>query len=172
MNFDQAFERLIGHEGGFSKDPNDPGNWTGGRVGVGRLLGTKFGIAANTYPDLDIEALTLEQAKAIYRRDWWDKINADALDPAIVYQVWDFAINAGMGNAKRCLQRAVKVPDDGVIGPRTVAAVRLMGVNDVLMRFNARRLTYYTELSTWGTYGKGWARRVAGNLDYAAEDTP
>ena len=48
IGFDEVFARLIGHEGGYSADPKDPGNWTGGRPGVGKLLGTKYGIAANT----------------------------------------------------------------------------------------------------------------------------
>lgn len=170
MTFDDAFDRLISHEGGLSLDPRDPGNWTGGRVNVGELHGTKFGIAANTYPDVDIANLTLEQAKAIYYRDWWLKIGADEIDSAIVFQMWDFAINAGMSTAKRALQRAVRVADDGQIGPRTIAAVKAMTVTDVISRFNAERLLFYTSLSTWGTYGKGWTRRVAENLRYAADD--
>jgi lysozyme family protein len=171
MNFDQAFDRLIGHEAGFSDDPRDPGNWTGGRVNVGVCKGTKFGIAANTYPDLDIRNLTLDQAKAIYYRDWWQKIGADEMDAAIVFQMWDFAVNAGMDTAKRALQRAVKVADDGKIGERTIAAVKGASVTDVLMRFNSQRLRFYTSLSGWSTFGKGWTNRVAGNLDYAAEDS-
>lgn len=170
MNFDTAFERLIGHEGGFSDDPKDPGNWTGGRPGLGKLLGTKYGIAANTYPDLDIKALTLDQAKAIYRRDWWDKIHADQLPGAVAFQLWDFAVNAGITRAVISLQRAVGVADDGRLGPRTVAAVNAAPAPDVLARFNAERLEFYASLSTWQTYGKGWARRVAGNLRYAAVD--
>lgn len=170
MNFDTAFERLIGHEGGFSDDPKDPGNWTGGRPGAGKLLGTKYGIAANTYPDLDIKSLTLDQAKAIYRRDWWDKIHADQLPSAVAFQLWDFAVNAGITRAVISLQRAVGVADDGKLGPRTLAAVNAMPVPDVLARFNAERLEFYASLSTWPTYGKGWARRVAGNLRYAAAD--
>ena len=170
MTFNEAFDRLIGHEAGYSDDRRDPGNWTGGRVGAGELKGTKFGIAANTYPDLDIKNLTLDRAREIYRRDWWLKIGADEIDPAIVFQLWDFAINAGMSTARRALQRAVGVADDGRIGPITLASVKAMSVTDVLMRFNSQRLRYYTSLSTWPTYGKGWTNRVAGNLDYAAED--
>ena len=170
MTFDEAFTRLIGHEGSYTADPRDNGSWTGGRPGVGVLLGTKYGIAANTYPDVDIKNLTLDAAKAIYRRDWWDKINAGQMDPAIVYQVWDFAINAGMSTAKRALQRAVRVADDGHIGPVTIRAVCAMGTSDVLLRFNAQRIRYYTSLTLWPTYGKGWANRVASNLDFAAED--
>lgn len=172
MDFEQAFDRLVGHEGGFRDDRRDPGNWTGGRVGVGQLKGTKYGIAANTYPDLDIGDLTLDQAKAIYRRDWWDAIGADEIDGAITYQVWDFAINAGMGTAKRALQRAVGVADDGAFGPVTLSAIRRASVPDVLLRFNAQRLRFYTSLAKWPEYGKGWTNRVASNLDYAAADTP
>ena len=171
MNFDQAFDRLIGHEGAFSDDPKDPGNWTGGRVHVGELKGTKYGIAANTYGDLDIKNLTLEDAKKIYYRDWWLKAGADQLDAAIVFQLWDFAVNAGMPTAMRALQRAARVSDDGNIGPLTLRAVRAMSTTDVLMRFAAQRLRFYTSLSTWPTYGKGWTNRVAGQLDYAAEDS-
>jgi lysozyme family protein len=170
LTFDTCFNRLIGHEGGWSDDPKDPGNWTGGRVNVGELKGTKYGIAANTYPDLDIKNLTLDDAKKIYYRDWWLKIGADEIYPALVYQMWDFAINAGMSTSKRAVQRAIKVADDGKFGPITLDTIKKTELNDLLLRFNAQRLRYYTSLSIWPTYGKGWANRVAGNLDYAAED--
>lgn len=164
------FERLIGHEGKFTIDERDPGNWTGGRPGVGTLKGTKYGIAANTYPDLDIEHLSLEDAKAIYWRDWWLQIGADELPPAVAFQMWQFAVNAGMATAKRALQSAVGVAQDGHVGPVTLAAVRLADLNDILLRLNAYVLDHYTSLNTWPTFGKGWARRVAENLRYASVD--
>lgn len=164
------FERLIGSEGAYSDDARDPGNWTGGRVGVGKLVGTKYGIAANTYPDLDIRSLTLEHAQQLYFRDWWQRLGADHLPPALAYQVWQFAVNAGMGTAKRGLQSAAGVAQDGQVGPLTLAAVAAADLNDLLLRFNAFVLDHYTSLSTWPTFGKGWARRVAANLRYAAVD--
>ncbi|MFN0297757.1 glycoside hydrolase family 108 protein [Acinetobacter albensis] len=170
MTFDQAFERLIGHEGGYSIDSKDPGNWTGGKVGVGILKGTKYGIAANTYPNLDIKNLTLAQAKQIYKKDWWDKLGADQLHSAIVFQLWDFAINAGKKRAVMELQQAVNIKADGIIGPKTIAAVQNENLNDVLLTLTAERLRFYTSLGTWPTYGKGWTNRVADNLKYAAKD--
>ncbi|OTG94212.1 glycoside hydrolase family 108 protein [Acinetobacter sp. ANC 3832] len=170
LTFDQAFERLIGHEGKFTNDRQDRGNWTTGVIGKGELKGTKYGISAMTYPDLDIKNLSLAQAKQIYKRDWWDKINADQINPALVFQVWDFAINAGMGTAKRKLQLAVGVLDDGIIGNLTIQAINKADLNDILLKFNAERLKYYTSLSTWPRYGKGWTLRVAGQLNYAAVD--
>lgn len=170
LTFDEVFNRLIGHEGRFTNDPKDKGNWTSGRVGVGELKGTKFGISAMTYPHLDIKNLTLEEAKAIYLRDFWLRAASDQYDGAIAYQVFDAAVNHGIGNAIRFLQRAAGVVDDGIVGPMTVRAVLAMTVTDVLMLFNAERLEFYTKLSTWETYGKGWARRIVGNLRYGAAD--
>jgi lysozyme family protein len=170
MDFKTAFNRLIGIEAGFTKDPRDPGNWTGGRPGVGELKGTKFGLSAATYPDLDIENLTLDQAQAIYLRDWWQKLQAGSVDPAIVYQVWVFAINAGMETAKRALQRAACVVDDGQIGDHTITAIQAMPVASVICRFNAQVLRYYTSCKIWNVEGKGWVNRVADQLEYEAED--
>lgn len=168
--FDTYFARLIDVEKGFTKDPRDRGNWTGGRVGVGVLKGTKYGVSAATYPHLDIEHLTIQEAKEIFWNDWWLAIGADELPPAVSYQMWQFAVNAGMYNAKRGLQSAVGTAQDGDIGPKTLAAVKAAELNDIILGFNAFVLEYYADLSTWDTYGKGWARRVAKNLRFAAQD--
>ena len=168
MNFDQAFDRLISHEGGYSDDRNDLGNWTGGRVGVGELKGTKFGIAAHSYPYLDIKNLTLEQAKEIYRRDFWDILGE--AHSSIKFQVFDAAVNHGHGNAIRFLQRAVGVADDGAWGKVSQAALNRMETNDVLLRFVAYRLKFWASLRTFDIYGRGWTNRGAENLLFAAED--
>ena len=81
--FAQAFEIVVGHEGGYSAEPQDPGNWTGGAVGQGHLAGTKFGISAAAYPDVDIAALTPDDAAAIYRHAYWERVHADALPPPL-----------------------------------------------------------------------------------------
>lgn len=156
MNFDTAFDRLLGHEGGYSNDPQDPGGET------------NWGISKRSYPNIDIKALTRDEAKAIYSKDFWAPL-ADA-DPAIKLQVFDFAVNGGLPIAIHKLQAAVGVADDGDWGPHSMQALAAMDVNDVLMRFNAQRLRFYTALKNWPRYGAGWTNRVAGNLDYAAED--
>lgn len=168
IDFDTAFERLIGHEGKFTNDARDPGNWTGGKPGVGQLKGTQYGIAANTYGHLDIERLTLDQAKSIYRADFWDVLTG--AHPAIKFQLFDAAVNHGRGNAIRFLQRAVGVADDGVWGRASQAALNRMDRNDVLLRFVAHRLKFWASLQTFDIYGRGWTRRGAENLLLAAED--
>lgn len=170
MNFDTVFERVIGHEGGYSDDPRDPGNWTGGRCGVGKMLGTKYGLAANTYPDLDIKNLTLDQAKAIYYRDWWNALGMERFSNAMQFQMFDAAFNHGMRNASKIYQRAVGAADDGIIGPKTLAKASELSEDDRLLRFLAFRLRFYTSLKTFETFGKGWSNRVADNLLWASED--
>ncbi len=156
MNFDTAFDRLIGHEGGYVNDPRDPGGET------------KFGIAKRSYPHVDIANLTLADAKNIYSRDFWEPLGA--AHPAIKYQVFDFAVNSGIGTAIRKLQAAIGVADDGHWGPISAEKLSSMDVNDVLMRFMAQRLRFWTRLKTWPTFGAGWVNRAAGQLEYAAED--
>ncbi|MEJ7932592.1 glycosyl hydrolase 108 family protein [Ramlibacter sp. AN1015] len=168
MDFDKAFARLIGHEGALSMDRKDPGNWTGGKVDRGVLKGTKYGISAASYPHLDIEGLTLEQAKEIYREDFWEVIGK--AHPAVKFQLFDAAVNHGKGNAIRMLQRAVNVADDGVWGPISQRGLERMDHNDVLLRFVAYRLKFWAQLTTFDIYGRGWTRRGAENLLLAAED--
>lgn len=167
MDFDTAFDRLISHEGGFSDDPRDPGNWTGGRQGAGLLKGTKFGLAANTYGHLDIKNLTLAEAKAVYLEDFWNVVDAP---PAVRFQVFDFAVNSGRGTAIRKLQAAIGVADDGHWGPHSAAALKKLDVSDVLMLYLAERLEFMRKLKVWPTYGGGWAGRIAANLRFAAQD--
>lgn len=169
--FNKVFDRVIGHEGGFQADPKDRGNWTSGVVGQGELKGTKFGLAAMTYPHLDIKNLTVDQAKAIYFEDWWVALKMDSYPPALAYQMFDAAVNHGSGRAIQFLQRAVGTKDDGILGPKTMKATAAININDVLMLFIAERLQYFTEVKTWDIYGKGWTRRMVQNLRYAAEDS-
>lgn len=162
VTFDVAFERLVGHEGGYVNHPDDPGgetNW-----GITQRTAREAGYLGS------MRELTREQAREIYRTAYWQRARCDEFDGAIAFQLFDAAVNHGIGNAIRFLQRAVGVADDGVIGPVTMAAVKSMTVTDVLARFNAARLRFYTSLSTWPSFGRGWARRVAGNLDYGADD--
>lgn len=158
--FDRFIDRLLSHEGGYVNNPADPGGET------------KFGISKRSYPKVNIRRLTREQAVAIYRRDFWERSRADDLDPALGFQLLDAAVNSGIDQATRWLQRAVGVADDGIIGPVTLGALRVSDPADVIARFNAERLEFMTRLSGWQSFGRGWARRIAQNLRYSADDTP
>ncbi|EOX4850996.1 TPA: glycoside hydrolase family 108 protein [Haemophilus influenzae] len=162
LSFKQIFDRLIGHEGGYVDDPRDPGGETNWGV-------TKRTAQANGYTGA-MKTMTRQQAYEIYRRAFWLRYNCEQMPDAVAYQFFDAAVNHGFGNASRMLQRAVNVADDGIIGNMTIAAIKKMAISDVIMRLNAERLEFYCKLGTFATFGKGWVRRVAGNLKYGAID--
>jgi len=159
MNFDDAIGRVLGIEGGYSNNPNDPGGET------------QWGISKRSYPNVDIKGLTRAAAIAIYRRDFWSQINADELFDGVAYQALDFAINSGVTTAIRYLQRALGVADDGHWGPVSAAAAKAMSETDQIMRLNAERLDFMTRLNNWPDASRGWSRRIVKNLRYGAEDS-
>ncbi len=152
MNFEQAFERLRGHEGGYVNDPRDPGGET------------RFGVSKRSYPNEDIRNLTIERAKAIYYRDFWMPARCDALPVGIRFDVFDMAVNSGTSASIRVIQRAAGATPDGVIGPLTLAAIQAMEPARLAARFNGARLAFMAELPTWPAFGRGWSRRIAANL--------
>lgn len=151
MNFDDAFDRLLGHEGGYVNDPRDPGGET------------NWGISKRAYPNVDIKSLTKEAAKTIYRRDYWTPVRADELPDSVRFDVFDAAVNHGVLQSAKWLQRAAGAQPDGVIGAQTVASARAAGPQ-LAAHFNGYRLQFYTDSANWAVYGKGWTRRVAANL--------
>ena len=164
MDFDKAFERVVGLEGWFDNDSRDRGNWTSGVIGQVQLKGTKYGIAAHAYPNLDIKNLTLDQAKEIYRRDYWGRCHNDDLPACVRYDMFDTAVNSGVGTAIKLMQKALGVTPDGVWGPNTTAAVTKIDPEMLDKKFAGFRLMYLTDCAAWPTYAKGWVRRVGANL--------
>lgn len=163
--FERAFGMLLEHEGGFSCEREDPGNWTGGSVGSGVLKGTKFGISAAAYPGLDIAGITEATARSIYQRDYWERVQGDALPPPLALLVFDAAVNNGVGQAVCWLQIAAGTVMDGKIGPQTLAAVAgcvaARGPIPLCTEFLARRMMFMASLPDWRVFGLGWARRLA-----------
>lgn len=157
--FDEAFRIVVGHEGGYVNDPKDPGGET------------KFGISKRAHPRLDIASLTLEQAKEIYRRDYWDKAACHLMDPGLALICFDAAVNNGVGQAARWLQSALGVTVDGVIGPATRAALEKANAEKVLTDVHAARIHMMAALPTWQRFGRGWSRRLA-SLPYQAGKMP
>ncbi len=156
VTFEEAFQRLLGNEGGYINDPTDPGGET------------NWGISKRSYPNVDIKNLTKEGAKEIYMKDFWMPLmEAPSM---IKFQMFDFAVNSGIGTAIRKLQTIVGVAEDGSWGPLSKAALLEMNSDDVLFLLNAERLEYMTKLKNWPDASRGWARRIAANLRYAAKD--
>lgn len=156
MNFEAAFTRLLGHEGRYSNHPSDPGGETcwGVTVAVAR---------ANGYEG-PMKEMSVDVARTIYRREYWDKCRADAMSDQVRFPLFDGAVNSGVGQSVKWLQRALGVIDDGVIGPATLAAERNQPGDITAAKMLGHRLQFMSTLSTWPSFGRGWANRIAKNL--------
>lgn len=153
--FEQAFEYTMGFEGWSetTNDPDDPGGLT------------KFGVSKTNHPNVDVANLTLDGAKAIYRKEYWDAIKCSQFeDERVAIKLFDIAVNAGTRKAVLLLQQALcdmgsVVDVDGRIGPKTLAAAN--GADpDVLFIFLVALLeTFYRSLGK-PKYLKGWLRRA------------
>ena len=159
-SFNRAFENVIGVEGGFSDDAKDPGNWTGGKEGSGKLSGTKYGVSAAAYPSLDIKSITLDDAKAIYHRDYWQVISGDDFSFPVSNALFDCAVNSGCASAAKLLQKVLNVSSDGKIGKQTIAAVQAKDQTELLIDFLTARAVFYARLAKFELYGKGWMKRL------------
>jgi lysozyme family protein len=135
-----AVTRVLDDEGGYCANPADSGG------------ATKFGISSREYPDLDVAALTRDDAIAIYYRDYWMRVGLDRLPPAIAAKTFDLAVNIGAGAAVRCLQRALRacgrrVAEDGVLGAATAAAASSADLSALLAALRSEAAGYYRTLA-------------------------
>lgn len=156
MKFSTAFAKLLGHEGGYSCDPRDPGGET--------MWGVTAAVArANGYPG-PMHALTQEWAMGLYQAKYWNTIRADELPEVVRFEAFDLAVNAGPTQAVKLLQRAAGTAEDGILGPVTMGALRAADGARLLRRLQAYRLKFYTSLKTFNAFGAGWVNRVANNM--------
>lgn len=146
--WNKAFGLLIENEGGYVNDFHDRGGET------------KYGISKRAYPDVDIQALTLWQAKEIYHRDYWNRCKCDVLPDYLSVAVFDYAVNSGVKQAVKDLQRALNIPADGVVGNQTIGASNTQPPHKVLQEYMDRRLKLMQSLKGWKYYGNGWLNRI------------
>lgn len=149
--FDRAFDLIVGSEGEYSNDPKDPGGET--KFGITVAVARAAGYAG------EMRDLPLDFAKTVYRAQYWDACQCDALGWRWAIAVFDCAVNQGVVTAVRLMQDALGVMVDGKLGPRTLQAV--ISSNDRhLARFLAKRALAYARLSTFEAFGFGWYTRL------------
>ena len=156
-NFDAALKAIIHHEGGFVNHPSDPGGMT--NLGVTKKVWEEW--VGHEVDEKTMRALTPEVVGPMYKAKYWDKVKGDDLPEGVDYCVFDAAVNSGPGRAAKWLQSCVGVEPDGGIGPKTLAAVAAFDPAELVEDYAKRRLSFLVDLPHWGTFGKGWSRRVA-----------
>lgn len=157
--FEKAFANLIKEEGGYVNHPNDKGGET------------KYGISKRSYPHLDIKRLTLEQARDLYRKDFWNAIRGDELpSDELACEALEQAVNMGIKTAVSFLQVVcvsegnIDLGVDGKMGEKTLTALRLIAPQFTLVAIRALAIAHYLKLAReeppMKVFLKGWIKRV------------
>jgi len=154
MPFYQEITKVIGREGGYVNDPDDPGGET------------KYGISKKAYPKVDIKNLTLDDAVEIYKDEYWLPAKVERLPDKLQGQYFDMVVNQGIAKSAKILQRACngknksKIQVDGKVGPKTIKATAKLEPE----RLRAYRLMEYARLALTRPelekYYYGWVRRA------------
>lgn len=157
MTFAQAVAFVLTAEGEWNRNPADPGG------------ATRWGISQAAHPSVDLEHLTREGAAAIYRTEYWDRLDCEALPAALRLPVFDGAVQHGVRVAVKLLQQSVGAQPDGVMGPETRAACARAAWPEVLVDLLARRARLYAVQPGFTVFGFGWMKRIF-NVQRAAYD--
>ena len=154
-NFDKAISKVLKNEGDYVVDPDDSGNET------------KYGISKRAYPELDIKNLTLQKAKEIYKRDYWDRIKADDIaSNSVAYEIFDFAVNSGVITAVKLAQMVLDIKTDGIVGKVTLSHLNSIDEEKFIANYKLAKISRYVYLAQ--RYPKnrkfllGWIKRALG----------
>ena len=165
--FEICLPRILKHEGGYVNHPRDPGG------------ATNKGVIQRTYdsynrqhgrPRKPVKQITDAEVAAIYEANYW-KPTGGKLPIGMDYVAFDAGVNSGPRQGNKWLQRALKVSADGKIGPQTIAAAEGHGnPTQVVKDACGRRMAFLRGLRHWGTFKKGWTRRVTEVEAVATDD--
>jgi len=147
-SFDAALAFVLEWEGVASNHPDDPGGET------------FMGLSSRAHPDLDVMSLTANAVRDVYAQRYWHAARCPDLPAPLALPVFDGAVQHGVRLSLRLLQKAVSVAADGIVGPRTLAAVQAHPWGHVLVRYLAERALCYSALPHYATFALGWHRRL------------
>jgi len=176
--FNKVMDKVFESEKGYTDDPLDNGNWTGGKQGKGRLIGTNYGISAPILEKWkgsdatvsDMKGLEKSVAKNIYWNYFWKKCHADKLPLEVQYIHYDASINHGITGANKILQRVIGVGVDGIVGKITLGKAHKATLEDYAIE---RMCDYGRIISARpanAKYAKGWTLRVKEAVDYTRKE--
>ncbi len=152
---------LLKWEGGFVNDPVDAGGAT--MKGVTLATFRKFYGANRTIADL--KAITEEQWLHIFKVGYWDKCRADEIkSQSVANAIVDWAYNSGPATAAKKVQTLVGVTVDGVIGPKTIAAINSFPPRTIFNHIKNSRTMFVESIvrnkPSQAKFLSGWKNRI------------
>lgn len=157
-SYEVCLKQVLAYEGGKVDLKADPGGRT--NKGVTQKV-FKAWLISEGKANRDVFTITDAEVSAIYRQQYWNAVKGDDLPAGVDLAVFDYGVNSGPAQATKAIQRIVGVEADGIMGVKTLAAIRNFRSADLANQLCDARLRFMRGLKTWKTFGKGWSARVA-----------
>lgn len=161
------FNRILPHtlkvEGGYTVDHAGPTNY-----GVTQSAYDSYN-KSKKLPLKDVKDITYGEVSDLYERDFYKGPRINQLPEKLGGVVFDYAVNSGPKRAVRALQETIGAEADGIIGPKTLAAVNEYiaenGEGNLVNNILMRRSEFLTNLiesnpEKYGRFSDGWANRI------------
>lgn len=163
--FDICLAETLKWEGFWSDDPHDSGGATMRGITIGVFAGARgevLNAASAERLKRELRAISDDEVRAIYWRNYWVPLRADELPPGVDLAVFDFGVNSGITRAAKYVQRVVGARVDGHIGDATLRAIDEADPVAVIERLMADRRAFLRQIPTFWRFGKGWMNRCDG----------
>ena len=157
-NFGRCLALVLQHEGGKVNNPKDPGGKT--NQGVTKAVYDAFR-KSNGLAPRDVYGMSDAERDAIYRAGYWAPCAGDELPAGVDYATFDAGVNSGVSRSVKWLQKALGIAADGKAGSGTIASAKSANSVNLIKKMCSLRMGFLRGLGTFGTFGKGWTRRVA-----------
>jgi lysozyme family protein len=160
--FERALTKVLVYEGGYVNNPKDPGGET--NKGVTKAVYDSYR-KGHGLPVQSVRLISDTELRDIYKSRYWDLFKGDEMPAGVSLIVFDGAVNSGVAQSAKWLQRALapfyQGTVDGLVGPGTLAAIaRHPDKRKLIADICAQRLAFLKTLKTWPTFGRGWSSRV------------
>lgn len=161
-DFHRALPFVLGHEGGWSDDPDDPGGAT--NQGITLATAQRHGILTKE----SLKVISPEVVSAIYEADYW-RFSGIA-SQRVATKIFDMAVNMGRKTATKLVQDGLNLMGaslmpDGLWGPATENCVNAVGPEEMLEMLCKVSKAHYQKLCERNQklekYLDGWLRRAA-----------
>lgn len=158
--FAACLEHVLAFEGGYVDHRSDPGGATNMGITRKTLAAWRRIEPWQNLPKTAVQALGRDEAAAIYEAHYWSRVQGADLPAGLDLAVFDYAVNSGPARAIKLLQKLVGTVQDGVVGPKTLAAIAGHDTRRLIEDLCSARLGFLSALSTFPVFGRGWTRRV------------
>lgn len=158
-NFNESVEIILECEGGFVNNINDPGGMT--NHGITRRVYEQY--IGGYVNENEMRNMPIDDAKKIYKLNYWNLVKGDHLPSGVDLCVFDFAVNAGVNRSVKTMQMNIGTKEDGIVGVNTLGMINSLSDDEIIKLINDicdDREIFYRSLKTFEVFGKGWMNRL------------